>query len=150
MSSLIRRGYGSSAALVITRGFGSAASVAAQTLRDVSGHGEPSSLSPRERALLNVEEAFRSTTPASAPAPANEKPVEKPNVVRLDDYRPLEPLLPVKSPSFEAMDGGIAKLQDDLAVLLAGMIEKDMRDMQAIAYMNDLEEELAATLLLLE
>ena len=143
MSSLIRRGYGSSAALVITRGFGSAASVAAQTLRDVSGHGEPSSLSPRERALLHVEEAFRNTK------------VEAPKVVRLDDYRPLEPPLPVKAPSFEApsfeaMDGGIAKLQDDLAVLLAGMIEKDMRDMQAIAYMNDLEEELAATLLLLE
>ena len=146
MSSLIRRGYGDSAALVITRGYsiGAPAAVVVQTLRDVSGHGEPSALTPSERALLNVEEAFRNTT----------EKVETPKVVRLDDYRPFEPPAfepqPFEAPSFEAMDGGIAKLQDDLALLLAGMIAKDMRDMQALAHMNEMEEELAATLLLLE
>ena len=136
-------GYGDSVALVITDGYGigAPAAVVASTLRDVSGHGEPSSLSPRERALLNVEEAFRNTK------------VETPKVVRLDDYRP-PPLLEAPSfealeaPSFEAMDGGITKLQYDLAILIAGV--KKMQDMQMILQMNEIEEELAATLLLLD
>lgn len=134
-------GYGDSVALVITDGYGigAPAAVVASTLRDVSGHGEPSSLSPRERALLNVEEAFRNTK------------VEAPNVVRLDDYRP-PPESPsfeaIEAPSFEAMDGGITKLQYDLAALIAGV--KKMQDMQMILQMNEIEEELAATLLLLE
>ena len=133
----------SSLALLIT--IGDSAAAVASTLRDVSGHGEPSALSPRERALLNVEEAFRNTT----------EKVERPKVVRLDDYRPFEPppFSPLEAPSFEdpsfeAMDGGIAKLQDNLAILLAGV--KEMQDMQTILQMNEMEEELAATLLLLE
>lgn len=137
-------GYGDSVALVITDGYGigAPAAVVASTLRDVSGHGEPSSLSPRERALLNVEEAFRNTK------------VEAPKVVRLDDYRPLpeapsfEAFEALEAPSFEAMDGGITKLQYDLAALIAGV--KKMQDMQMILQMNEIEEELAATLLLLE
>lgn len=124
--------------------------IATPALRDVSGHGRPDRLSPRELAELHVAEALRntpaktpdSTRPADVPDITKSDTVPaKQNVVRIDDYR---------NPPLDGIDAAINSANIRINALIKSKLAKDAHDLLVLEQIAAAEEELAITLLLLD
>lgn len=151
-SSVILRGY--KGGTLVTRGYsvGEEAAVVTPALRDVSGHGRPDRLSPRELAELHVAEALRNT-PDPAKTPDSVTPSDVPdittgvtvpakqNVVRIDDYR---------NPPLDNIDAAIDSVNIRINALIKSKMAKDANDLLVLEQIAAADEELAITLLLLD